>query len=114
MVRKRMIQDPLDPFRPERIGFSKCELRLVGIPHDVLSANRVLWPVRRPSMPAREVVRVEVMDEGRPARAHQLGKVRVRGRLVRERVDGSVSGIVTVAVDVVEDEGDLLEVRDAH
>ena len=49
------------------------------------------------------------MDETRPGAAHQLGQVEVALRLVQEGVDG-----VAEAVDVVEDEGDFLEMRHAE
>ena len=48
------------------------------------------------------------MHEARPGTTHQLAQVEVALRLVEEGVDG-----VAEAVDVIEDEGDFLEVRDA-
>ena len=48
------------------------------------------------------------MHEARPGTTHQLAQVEVALWLVEERVDG-----VSKTVDVVEDEGDFLEVRDA-
>ena len=48
------------------------------------------------------------MHEARPGTTHQLAQVKVALWFIEERVDG-----VAKAVDIVEDESDFLEVRDA-
>ena len=79
----------------------------VGIPDHILrTANIVLRPGRDIGLPPTPAVRVKIVDKRSPALAHQIAEVCVRLTLVLERVHG-----VTQTVDVVEDKGNLLEMR---
>lgn len=48
------------------------------------------------------------MHEARPSAAHQFGEVEIALQLVEKRIDG-----VAQTLDVIEDEGDLLEMGHA-
>ena len=53
------------------------------------------------------------MYERRPRAAHQLRKLGVALRLLEEGVDCAMQGIIPISVNVVEYEGDFLEMSDA-
>jgi hypothetical protein len=113
-IQQTILIDEINACRPESIRLRKT--RHIRIPHDILRStpSPVHWPRRRlarnllPYRPIPETVRIQIVHEARPGTTHQLAQVEVALWLVEERVDG-----VAKAVDVVEDEGDFLEVRDA-
>ena len=115
-VSKCVVQDELDTLSSPRIVLSiRQRAGRVAIPDDILRlVERVDGPCVGAIVPVLEAVGVKVVDEARPGLAHQLGELGVRGAFVGERVDGAVLGVIAQSVDVVEDEGNLLEVRHAE
>ena len=61
------------------------------------------------------VVGIQVMDEGYPTATHQDGKISITLGLSRERIDplsGVMSSIVSIAIEVVEDKCNILQMLD--
>lgn len=99
--------DIIDPILPPRIRLHIArDIRIED--HIDRLTLRVRHPLVREEVPDARV-RVHVVDERRPHARHQRAQRRVRRRRARERL----AVVVPDAVEVVEHEGDFLEVRRA-
>jgi hypothetical protein len=113
-IPQTILINQIDAGRPKVIRLGKT--RHIRIPHDIhrRASRAVFRPrcrlARDPLAHGRiaKTVGVEVVHETRPGAAHQFRQVEVALRHVQEGVDG-----VAEALDVVEDEGDFLEMRHA-